>query len=826
MDIVIYFYPFYLLYFTDRYDIMISTSKKQELIKNMSDLKQRYFTAKKKILEREFSRMNDMQRIAVFKTKGPLLILAGAGSGKTTVLVNRIANLIRYGDGYSTEVLPAGLTENEVAFLEEFAKGSLAEKSDADKSRAAQLIAHWPPKPWKIMAITFTNKAAGELKDRLSAMLGESGNEVWASTFHSTCARMLRRDGERLGYSPKFTIYDSDDSKRMMKDVMNYLRIDDKMLPVKAILAEISRAKEQMLTPKQYAAKAGSDFRLKKIAECYTTYQKRLEEADAMDFDDLLFQTVRLFQENDDVLEHYQNRFEYIMIDEYQDTNHAQYLFAKLLSEKHGNLCVVGDDDQSIYKFRGATIENILSFEKTFPDAQVIRLEQNYRSTQNVLDAANAVIKNNTERKGKNLWTANGSGDKIVHYQAQSEYDEAAFIARCVENNVASGMRYGDHAVLYRMNSQSNSIENYFMRAGIPYRVIGGHRFYERKEIKDMLAYLCVIANPADEIRLKRIINEPKRGIGDKTIENASEIAAELGRSMFEVIREADSYQALARSASKLKAFADMIGEFIDAADEMKLNELLELILQKTGYISALRMSDDKAEERIENINELESNLLKYQEEHGDAADLGEFLEEVALIADIDNFDSDSDAVVLMTMHSAKGLEFPAVFMPGMEEGIFPGMQSILNPGEIEEERRLAYVGITRAKQKLYLINADRRMVFGNSHANRVSRFIEEIPDELLDNQSPEAPRRTTITSKPSERKRPADNELVGLRQKKVQASSSASFRPGERVRHKIFKDGTVVKVTPMGNDALLEVDFDSKGLKKIMANYAGLQKL
>ena len=792
----------------------------------MSDLKQRYFTAKKKILEREFSRMNDMQRIAVFKTKGPLLILAGAGSGKTTVLVNRIANLIRYGDGYTTEALPAGLTENEVDFLEGFARGGLAEKSDDDKSRAAQLIAHFPPKPWRIMAITFTNKAAGELKDRLSAMLGESGGEVWASTFHSTCARMLRRDGERLGYSPKFTIYDSDDSKRMMKDVMNYLRIDDRVLPVKAILGEISRAKEQMLTPKQYAAKAGSDFRLKKIAECYTTYQKRLEEADAMDFDDLLFQTVRLFQENDDVLEHYQNRFEYIMIDEYQDTNHAQYLFAKLLSEKHGNLCVVGDDDQSIYKFRGATIENILSFEKTFPDAQVIRLEQNYRSTQNVLDAANAVIQNNTERKGKNLWTANGSGDKVVHYQAQSEYDEAAFIAKCVENNVASGMRYGDHAVLYRMNSQSNSIENYFMRAGIPYRVIGGHRFYERKEIKDMLAYLCVIANPADEIRLKRIINEPKRGIGDKTIENASEIAAELGKSMFEVISEADSYQALARSAAKLKTFTDMIDGFIDAADEMKLNELLELILNKTGYITALRMSDDKAEERIENINELESNLLKYQEGHGDAADLGEFLEEVALIADIDNFDSDSDAVVLMTMHSAKGLEFPAVFMPGMEEGIFPGMQSILNPGEIEEERRLAYVGITRAKQKLYLISADRRMVFGNSHANRVSRFVEEIPSELIEDRRYEVPKRTPISSQSAQKQRPRDNDLVGLRQKKVDSAKSDSFTVGERVRHKVFKDGTIVKVTPMGNDALLEIDFDSKGLKKIMANYAALQKL
>ncbi|MBQ9901462.1 MAG: UvrD-helicase domain-containing protein [Clostridia bacterium] len=792
----------------------------------MSDLKQRYFTVKQKILEREFSRMNDMQRIAVFQTKGPLLILAGAGSGKTTVLVNRIANLIRYGDGYTTEVLPAGLTENEVDFLEEFAKGSLAEKSDDDKRRAAGLIAHFPPKPWRIMAITFTNKAAGELKDRLSAMLGESGSDVWASTFHSTCARMLRRDGERLGYSPKFTIYDADDSKRMMKDVMNYLRIDDKVLSVKGILSEISRAKEQMLTPKQYAAKAGSDFRLKKIAECYSTYQKRLEEADAMDFDDLLFQTVRLFQENDDVLEHYQNRFEYIMIDEYQDTNHAQYLFAKLLSEKHGNLCVVGDDDQSIYKFRGATIENILSFEKTFPDAQVIRLEQNYRSTQNVLDAANAVIKNNTERKGKNLWTANGEGDKLVHYQAQSEYDEAAFIAKCVENNVAAGMRYGDHAVLYRMNSQSNSIENYFIRAGIPYRVIGGHRFYERKEIKDMLAYLCVIANPSDEIRLKRIINEPKRGIGDRTIENASEIAAELGRSMFEVIREADSYQALARSASKLKAFTAMIEEFIEAADEMKLNELLELILNKTGYLTALRMGDDKAEERIENINELESNLLKYQEEHGDSADLGEFLEEVALIADIDNFDSDSDAVVMMTMHSAKGLEFPAVFMPGMEEGIFPGMQSILNPGDIEEERRLAYVGITRAKQKLYLISADRRMVFGNSHANPVSRFLEEIPEELVDNQAYELPKRNPVRSAPAGRKRPTDNELVGLRQKQMESATSASFKPGERVRHKVFKDGTVVKVTPMGNDALLEVDFDSKGLKKIMANYAALVKI
>lgn len=793
----------------------------------MSDLKQRYLTAKKKILEREFSRMNDMQRFAVFKTEGPLLILAGAGSGKTTVLVNRIANMIRYGDGYTTEFIPNGLNEDAVMFLESFGEGALSEKSDDDKRRALDLISHYPPKPWRIMAITFTNKAAGELKDRLTAMLGEEGNDVWASTFHSTCARMLRRYGERLGYSNKFTIYDTDDSKRVMKDVMSYLRIDDKVLPIKTILSEISRAKEQLITPKDYAVKAGSDFRLKKIADCYALYQKRLTNADAMDFDDLLFQTIRLFKDNPDVLEYYQNRFEYIMIDEYQDTNHAQYLFAKMLSEKSGNLCVVGDDDQSIYKFRGATIENILSFEKNFPNAEVIRLEQNYRSTQNVLDAANAVIKNNTERKGKNLWTSNGSGDKIVHYHAQSERDEADFIAKTVQSNVAEGMHYGDHAVLYRMNAQSNSIENYFMRAGIPYRVIGGHRFYERKEIKDMLAYLCVIANPSDEIRLKRIINEPKRGIGEKTIQTASDIAAELGMSMFEVIQEADNYQALSRGAAKLKSFAEMIDKLINISGEVKLNELLEAVLQKTDYIAFLRMTDDKAEERIENINELASNLLKYQEEHGDETDLGEFLEEVALISDIDNLDIDSDAVVMMTMHSAKGLEFPAVFMPGMEEGIFPGMQSILNPPEIEEERRLAYVGITRAKEKLYLINSSNRTLFGNSHTNRVSRFVEEIPENLVEDIRPEIKRMQApnLPQKP-QRKHISDMQLAGQQEQKISSVKAASFAPGERVRHKVFKEGTIVKVTPMGNDALLEIDFDSKGLKKIMANYAGLIKV
>ncbi|MBQ4396413.1 MAG: UvrD-helicase domain-containing protein [Clostridia bacterium] len=794
----------------------------------MSDLKQQYLKAKKQILEREFSRMNEMQRQAVFHVRGPLLILAGAGSGKTTVLINRIANLIRYGNAYENDTLPYGFTEDDAAFLTRFAADTLAEKSEDDKRRAVRLIADRPPAAWRIMAITFTNKAAGELKDRLAAMLGEEGDQVWASTFHATCARMLRRYGSLLGFSARFTIYDTDDSKRMMKDVMSYLRIDEKTFPVKMILGEISRAKEQLLTPKEYEAKAGNDFRLKKVAECYTLYQKRLKDADAMDFDDLLFQTVLLFQQYPDALDYYRNRFEYIMIDEYQDTNRAQYLFAKLLSESSGNLCVVGDDDQSIYKFRGATIENILSFEKTFPDAQVIRLEQNYRSTQNVLDAANAVIQNNTERKGKRLWTDNGEGDKVVHYHAQSERDEAAFIARTVETNVANGMRYGDHAVLYRMNAQSNTIENFFVRAGIPYRVIGGHRFYERKEIKDMLAYLCVIANPADEIRLKRIINEPKRGIGDKSVQTASDIASQLGLTLFEVIREADSYQALARGAKNLMDFAAMIQSLSDLADTATLSELFETLLQKTDYLNYLRKTDEKAEERTENINELASNLLKYQQEHGDDAELGAFLEEVSLLTDIDNLDSDSDAVVMMTMHSAKGLEFPAVFLPGMEEGIFPGMQSILNPAEIEEERRLAYVGLTRAKQKLYLINADTRMLYGYTHHNELSRFVEEIPATLLEEVSPEV-KKLPVENMPHKKQRThiADMpQLAGAAEQKLSQTQADSYSPGERVRHKVFKDGTIVSVTPMGNDALLEIDFDTKGRKKVMANYAGVKKI
>ena len=639
-------------------------------------------------MQEKLKKMNPRQLEAVLHTEGPLLILAGAGSGKTTVLINRIAYII-------------------------------------DQSLA---------KPWQILAITFTNKAAGELKERLTAMLGDTGGDVWAATFHSTCARILRRDGDRIGYSSHFTVYDTDDSKRLVKDCQKALNIDDKMISHKSILSEISHAKDSMLSPADYQAAAGSDFRLAKIGAVYELYQKRLREADAMDFDDLLGNTVELFRQCPDVLEYYQNRFRYIMVDEYQDTNQVQYEFVRLLAGKSKNLCVVGDDDQSIYKFRGATIENIMSFEKSYPNAKVIRLEQNYRSTKNILNAANAVISNNEERKGKTLWTENPEGDKIQIHTSSNEQEEADFVATTILEQVAKGRKYSDFAVLYRMNSQSNILEKVFVKSGIPYRIIGGHRFYERREIRDMIAYLSVINNPSDEIRLRRIVNQPKRSIGDKTIATASEIAGALGESLLEVLGRADEFDSLRRASVKLKAFYDMMQELIDANDDesVSLHELYELILEKTGYIEALRGEKEEAETRIENINELASNLLKFQEENGEEATLSAFLEEVSLMTDIDNYDETADTVVMMTMHSAKGLEFPVVFLPGFEEGIFPGLQAIYDPNEIQEERRLCYVAITRAKESLYLLNADSRMLFGSTSRNRPSRFSLEIPLDLI----------------------------------------------------------------------------------------------
>ena len=729
-------------------------------------------------LQAQFSSMNKMQQQAVFCTEGPLLILAGAGSGKTTVLVNRIAYIIK-----------AGLAE-----------------------------------PWQILAITFTNKAAGELKERIEAVGGEGASEVWAATFHSTCARILRRWGERLGFSSRFTIYDTDDSRRLMKEILKQLNIDEKFLSHKTVLAEISKYKDKMLTPKDMKAQANYDSRLRHIAEAYELYQQRMLTSDAMDFDDLICYTIRLFEQNEDVLDYYHRRFKYIMVDEYQDTNKSQYRLISLLSRKRNNLCVVGDDDQSIYRFRGATIENILSFENEFKGANVIRLEQNYRSTGTILDAANNVIKNNVERKGKTLWTENPTGDRITLHTATSEREEAMYIARTILDGVAAGRSFSDYAILYRMNAQSNSIEQALSRSGIPHRVIGGHRFYDREEIKDMTAYLQVINNPHDDIRLRRIINKPKRAIGEATMQKASEIAAGVGESVYSVIKHASDYPALSRSAAKLGSFVALLDGLIEAHEsgDYSLAELYHLILEHTDYKAFLIAEKDDYEQRIENIDELSSNIIKFEEDYGDEANLEAFLEEISLMTDIDNYDTDTDSVVMMTLHSAKGLEFPIVFIPGMEEGVFPSMQTIIEASQLNEERRLAYVGITRAKEKLYLIKTRERMLFGSTTHNRESRFATEIPANLLErtgNENVYAKHQFEYKSQPSfdpfAKKKPAAAAPTGNR-----------YAVGNTVFHKAFGTGMILSAEPMGNDTMLEIAFDKVGTKKLMANFAKMEIL
>lgn len=773
---------------------------------------------RRQVMEKEFSRMNPMQREAVFTTEGPLLILAGAGSGKTTVLVNRIANIVKYGCAYGAREFSVSLTEEEIRMLEEYRDGT-QEYTD----EIADLLAVRPAKPWQILAITFTNKAAGELKERLEAMLGPDGQDIWASTFHSTCARILRRDGESIGYTSHFTIYDTDDSKRVMKECQRLLNIDDKMLSHKTLLHEISHAKDSLISPEDYLNDAGDDVRLRKIGEAYRLYEKLLRDADAMDFDDMIVNTVKLLEENEEVRTRYQNRFRYVMVDEYQDTNHAQYRLTSLLAGGSGNLCVVGDDDQSIYRFRGATIENILSFEEQYHKAKVIRLEQNYRSTQNILDAANAVISHNTERKGKNLWTANGPGEKIVVDNAFDEQEESTFIADTIMDSVKGGRKWSDHAVLYRMNAQSNAIERTFVRMGVPYRVIGGHRFYERKEIRDALAYLSVISNQADNIRLRRIINEPKRGIGATTINHAAQIAAGLGLSLYEVISHADEYEQLVRAAPRLRAFTQIIDGLAEAAEELPLNELFEKAMRDTGYLDSLALDRETYQDRLENIQELSSNLLRYSEDN-EEGDLNGFLEEVALMTDIDNYNEEADTVVLMTLHSAKGLEFPVVFIPGMERGIFPGIQSLYSASEMEEERRLAYVGITRAKERLYLTHARTRMLYGSTSHNAPSPFLEEIPEGLVEEK-----RKVTLSQqKPSVQraakpKKTFDHSFGPAAPKP--SAPAGSYRVGDTVGHKLFGTGVVLSAQPMGNDTLLEIAFEKAGTKKLMANFARLTK-
>lgn len=784
------------------------------------------------VLEKDFTRMNDRQKQAVFTVNGPLLILAGAGSGKTTVLINRIANILRYGDAYNSTYLRDDLDENDIAACKAYIENGTPLTTETQEHLSVSACA-----PWRIMAITFTNKAAGELKDRLCSMLGETANDIWASTFHSTCARILRRDGERIGYSSHFTVYDTDDQRRLMKSILKELDISEKNITPKSILNEISRAKDSLISPAEYALTVGDDFRLKIISRAYTTYQKRLEDADAMDFDDLINKVVELFKKCPDVLEYYQNRFRYLMVDEYQDTNHAQYTFVRMLAEKSGNLCVVGDDDQSIYKFRGATIENILSFENTFQNATVIRLEQNYRSTQNILDAANAVIEHNTERKGKTLWTQNGTGAMIHLHTAENETDEAERITKIILDGVAAGRKFSDYAVLYRMNSQSLTFERNFAKSGVPHRIIGGTRFYERREIREMIAYLSVINNPSDEMRLRRIINTPKRSIGDRSVEVAAQIGQQTGETLFEVVSHAKDYPALSRAANKMTLFAAQMQGLIELNndEEVTLGELYDELVERIDYLNFLKTDDpESAEDRAANVQELASNLRRFEEENPEGT-LSDFLEEVSLITDIDNYDNNADSVVLMTVHSAKGLEFPVVFLPGMEENIFPGMASVYVPSEVEEERRLAYVAITRAKEELYIFHAESRMIFGMTNRNRVSRFVEEIPETLIEHTRSRdySARSVSMPSfggaKPfgEAPKTKSVAEAGGFTPKpRVKPAPAGTYRVGDTVLHKAFGTGLIVSATPMANDTLLEVAFDKVGTKKLFANFARLTKV
>ena len=784
------------------------------------------------VLEKDFARMNDRQKQAVFTINGPLLILAGAGSGKTTVLINRIANILRYGDAYNSTYLRDDLDENDIAACKAYIENGTPLTTETQEHLSVSACA-----PWRIMAITFTNKAAGELKDRLCTMLGETASDIWASTFHSTCARILRRDGERIGYSSHFTVYDTDDQRRLMKSILKELDISEKNITPKSILNEISRAKDSLISPAEYALTVGDDFRLKIISRAYTTYQKRLEDADAMDFDDLINKVVELFKKCPDVLEYYQNRFRYLMVDEYQDTNHAQYTFVRMLAEKSGNLCVVGDDDQSIYKFRGATIENILSFENTFQNATVIRLEQNYRSTQNILDAANAVIEHNTERKGKTLWTQNGTGAMIHLHTAENETDEAERITKIILDGVAAGRKFSDYAVLYRMNSQSLTFERNFAKSGVPHRIIGGTRFYERREIREMIAYLSVINNPSDEMRLRRIINTPKRSIGDRSVEVAAQIGQQTGETLFEVVSHAKDYPALSRAANKMTLFAAQMQGLIELNNDEKvtLGELYDELVERIDYLNFLKTDDpESAEDRAANVQELASNLRRFEEENPEGT-LSDFLEEVSLITDIDNYDNNADSVVLMTVHSAKGLEFPVVFLPGMEENIFPGMASVYVPSEVEEERRLAYVAITRAKEELYIFHAESRMIFGMTNRNRVSRFVEEIPETLVEHTRSRdySARPVSMPSfggaKPfgEAPKTKSVAEAGGFMPKpRVKPAPAGTYRVGDTVLHKAFGTGLIVSATPMANDTLLEVAFDKVGTKKLFANFARLTKV
>ncbi len=838
----------------------------------MIDFRERYIAARRAVIARDLKRLNPMQRKAAMTTEGPLLLLAGAGSGKTTVLIQRVYNLLTYGRGSDSDFVPEWATEEDLTFLETFPD----RPDDLEVSRARRLCAVDVPRPWEIIAITFTNKAAGELKDRLAARLGPMANDIWASTFHSACVRILRRDIDRIGFDKDFTIYDTDDAKRVIKDIVKEQNLDEKSFQPKSVLTVISHAKDQYQSPEDFAKAHSSenDWKMSRIAKVYAAYEKKLRAANALDFDDIIYHTVTLLQQEPEVLAYYQNKFRYVLVDEYQDTNHLQYLLTSLLAGGRKNLCVVGDDDQSIYRFRGANIENILNFEQQYPAARTIRLEQNYRSTQNILDAANAVIKNNAGRKGKTLWTDNGAGETVTVKTNFNESDEANYVVGDILMGVNRGRNFRDTAVLYRMNAQSNALEYAMKRNGIPYKVVGGMKFFDRAEVKDMLAYLCVLNNPMDDLRLRRIINNPPRGIGATTLDKVAVLAEGQGASLYEIIRNADLFPELKSASTKLLKFADLIDGLRRQGADLALPEFYDAVCDQTGYVKALEEKNDmESRGRIENVQELKSNILGFLEQDPEDATLSGFLNEIALYTDLDSVDADDNCVTMMTIHSAKGLEFPVVYVVGMEEGIFPGSSAQYDQEELEEERRLCYVAMTRAKEKLTLTNCRQRMLYGRTSANRASRFLEEIPEENMHWESKPEPRfggmehdstfggdrweggsfgssysggssyggyaprparpSTGIYTSGGPRENgsvhayraeqaPRQRPLASAQRSAAPAAGLMQLEKGDMVRHTAFGQGMVLSVRPMGGDALVEVAFDQVGSKKLMLKSAG----
>ncbi len=791
--------------------------------------KERYLRAKRALFEKYYgATLNPEQCSAVLTTKGPLLILAGAGSGKTTVLVRRICHIIKYGTAYETSYVPDHVTDEDVLAME-----MAISLSPSEIEPLLSAFIHHPCPPWAMLAFTFTNKAANEIRTRLSAALGdeaEAATDIWAGTFHSICVRILRRFGERVGLPSSFSIYDTQDKKRQVSEVMKELDIDEKILPLRAVMAAISAEKDNLRTPAEMAE--GRDLRARHIRRIYEAYQLRLEKNGAVDFDDIIMKTVKLLEKDTEVREYYQKKFSYVCVDEYQDTNPAQFRLCALLAAGNGNIMVVGDDDQSIYKFRGATIENILQFDTVYPHAKVVKLEQNYRSTKNILDAANAVIAKNAERHQKSLWCDREAGERITVFEAMTGEGECRYIIDTILSSVVKEKkRYSDFAVLYRVNEISRHLETTFAKSGLPYRLLGGMRFYERKEIKDILSYLYLILNHNDDGRLMRIVNEPRRKIGDKTMETVRALAAEEGISCFAVMKNAAVYPALQKSADKLSAFTALIESF-DAA-LLHPSVLLPQVMEKTGYMDMLRAGGEAMKSDIDNLNELVSAAVEY-EAKAEAPSLFGFLEETALVSDIDKYDENADAVVLMTIHSAKGLEFPTVFLAGAEEGIFPGSASISNPEEMSEERRLAYVAITRAKDKLYVTSAAERLLYGSTQHHRPSRFIaEEIPAHLKESYRPE---RRAPSPTPAHRNTAHSTQFTGggeLARRAATATAPTSFRSrptalsvGDRVRHLLFGTGEIIAVRPMGGDTLYEIRFDNGATKKLMATYAKLTKI